>query len=234
MAGKTTNKAVSTNDQPAEKKTAAKTPTHPVSTHDLGNPVEPTTMTDEEIAEANEGEGIFRSDESDVPAPVVPAEGAAQAKADKKIAKAKADVRALKEKLDPDALTIDDVADTSETEAQQDFSFDIRPDFQTMDETGIKEYLKHLTRWLRDRDATVRGPEVTEHEIADQSFTEITREGSTTPGSAKKKATTTVYEGFYEWQYKDSPAITIRRVHVTSIDALRDTATEAVVRRYEV
>lgn len=234
MAGKTTNKAVSTADQPEKKKTPAKTPAHPVSTHDIAQPVEPTTMSDAEIAEENAGEGIYRSDESDIPAPVVPAEGAAQAKADKKIAKAKADLRALKEDLNPDALTIDDVADTAETEAQQDFSFDIRPDFQTMDETGIKAYMTHLTRWLRDRDAVVRGPTVTEHEIPDTTVTAITREGSTTPGSAKPQATTTVYEGFYEWEYADAPPITIRRVHVTAIDALRDTAHEAVVRRYEV
>ena len=31
-----------------------------------------------------------------------------------------------------------------------------------------------------------------------------------------------------------APAITIRRVHVTELDALRDMANEAVVRRYEV
>lgn len=241
MAGKTTNKAVSTNDEAAEgrasTKRTAKTPNdRPVAQVESAAPEEPTTMTEAEIAEANDEGGILRSDEPEVDAAEVAArqkQAKADARAAKKIDQAKADLRAVKEEVNPDALTLDDVADTSETEAQQDFSFDIRPDFQTMDQTGILDYMKHLTRWLRDRDAVVRGPKVEAHEVEDQSLHSITREGSTTPGAATRK-TTTVYEGFYEWQYEDAPAITIRRVHVTELDALRDMANEAVVRRYEV
>lgn len=242
MAGKTTNKAVSTTDEApregrAANKRTAKTPNdRPVAQVESAAPEEPTTMTEAEIAEANDEGGILRSDEPPVDEAEVAArqkQARADARAEKKLDQAKADLRAVKEAVNPDALTIDDVADDAETEAQQDFSFDIRPDFQTMDQTGILEYMKHLTRWLRDRDAVVRGPKVEAHEVEDQSLHSITREGSTTPGAATKK-TTTVYEGFYEWQYEDAPAITIRRVHVTEIDALRDMANEAVVRRYEV
>ena len=215
-----------------------KTPAHPISTHDLGTPSEPTTMSDEEIAKAEEDEGskVLMSDTPPADeAAIAETQKAAkaQAKSEKKIAQAKADLKAVVESEDPDALTIDMVADTSETEAQQPFAFDIKPDFTTMDETGIKEYLKHLTQWLRDRGATVRGPKLTSTEIADTAAVTVTREGSTTPGSAKKQ-TTTVYEGFYEWEYKDNPPITIRCVHLTDLDALRDTAHNAVVRRYEV
>ena len=230
MADKKT-KDTNGNDQPK-----AKTPTHPVSTHDIAPaPTEPTTMSDAEIAEANADDGstVAMSDESEIPVPEVDAKAAKkQAAAEKKIAQAKADLKAVKEELAPETLTLDDVADTSETEAQQDFSWDVKPNFQTMDEAGIKQYMKELTQWLRNRDAVVRGPTVTEEEVEDTSVATVTREGSQAPGSAKKQ-TTTVYEGFYEWEYKGNPPITIRRTHVTHFDALRDTADDAVRRRYE-
>lgn len=217
---------------------AKKTPAHPISTHDLDTPTEPTTMDDKAIKQAEEDEGskvlMSETPPADTAAIAATQKAAkADAKSAKRIAQAKDDLKKVIESEDPDALTIDMVADTSETEAQQPFAFDIRPDFNTMDETGIREYLKHLTQWLRDRDATVRGPKVTSTEVEDTTAAEVTREGSTTPGAAKKK-TTTVYEGFYEWEYKDNPPITIRCVHLTDLDALRDTAHNAVVRRYEV
>ena len=217
---------------------------HPVSTPDTQPPpaASVTADTDDQPSAEESESDVLMSDEPPVDTAAVTArqkQAKKDAAAARKIGAAKAEVRRLKEELDPDALTLDDVADDSETEAQQDFSWDIRPDFQTMDEEGCQEYMKHLTRWLRDRDATVRGPRVDAHEVEDTAAVEVTREGSTTPGSAKKK-TMTVYEGFYEWEYPkgdlpEKPApITIRTPNVTRLDALRDTCRMAVVRRYEV
>jgi hypothetical protein len=148
-------------------------------------------------------------------------------------AKMKEDAKQAKLQAKKDALTIDDVADDAPTHSAADFSFDVRPDFQSMDEENILRFMRHLTGWLRDRDAVVRGPKVTEHQVPDTTVAAVTREGGVGPDP--KKAMMTVYEGFYEWEYEGSYApVTIRKAHVTHIEALRDTATEAMVRRYEV
>lgn len=48
--------------------------------------------------------------------------------------------------------------DVIETSTEQPKNVEIRPDFFTMDEGGVKEYARELTNWIRDRGATVRGP----------------------------------------------------------------------------
>jgi hypothetical protein len=157
---------------------------------------------------------------------------------DAREARMRADMKAAKdERKAAKAAAIAEIEarDDSLTEADAPFSDDIRPDFTTMDEEGIRRFMRVFTKWLRNRDAVVRGPSVTAHEIKDTSVTEVTREQGVTPETAKVKDTMTVYEGFYEWEYAGAAApITIRRVHVTEIEALRDCASEAFVRRHEV
>lgn len=124
--------------------------------------------------------------------------------------------------------------DTAETEAQAEMMPDIQPNFATMDEAGIKKFMVVFTRWLRNRDAVVNGPTVTAVTVKNTSLTEQTREGSTAPQANKEQETMTLYEGFFQWRYAgaDMP-VTIRRAHVTAVEALRDTAQEAFVRRNE-
>jgi len=144
---------------------------------------------------------------------------------------AKADKQARKDA----AIAEIDAMDESLTEAAAPFSDDVRPDFTTMDEEGVTRFMRVFSQWLRDRGAVVRGPKVIEAEIPNTSGTEVTREQGVTPDMNKVKDTVTVYEGFYEWEYEDAAMpITIRRVHVTAIEALRDCALEAFTRRHEV
>ena len=120
---------------------------HPVSTADTKPTPDAsvTADTDDQPSAEETKSDVLMSKEPPVDTAVV-SKRQAQAKKDaaaaKKIDAAKGEMHQLKEELDPDALTIDDVADDSETEAQQDFSWDIRPDFQTMDEDGCLEYIE--------------------------------------------------------------------------------------------
>jgi hypothetical protein len=230
---KTTNKSVSTADEgPQEvadapkKQTegrAADTRNSKVPTDKAVSAVEGATDPDEE------GSDQKLPDEDRILGTVEVPEEILTERAEKM----KEDARQARLQAKKDALTIDDVADDAPTHAAADFSFDVRPDFQTMDEENINRFMRHLTKWLRDRDATVRGPKVTEHQVPDTTVAAVTREGGVSPDP--KKEMMTVYEGFYEWEYEGSYApVTIRKAHVTHIEALRDTATEAMVRRHEV
>lgn len=85
---------------------------------------------------------------------------------------------------------------------------DIKPDFTSLNEDDILAEMRNVTKWLRDRGATVRGPKVEE-----------TDDGA---------------EAFYEFEYNPKDPVTVRNVGTDRLEALRATAHEAFARRYEV
>lgn len=151
-------------------------------------------------------------------------------------AQAKADARAAK--ADKKARVAEAVAaieaDEAETEAQLPPMPDVQPSFEIMDQESILRFMRVFRKWLRDRGAIVNGPTVAAVEVKNTSMVEQTREGAVLPEANREKETMTLYEGFFQWRYEgaDMP-VTVRRAHVTEIEALRATARESFVRRHE-
>lgn len=220
----TTNTAVSSADQPQAAAEKPKTRGRAADTRNAKVPTNKPVAAVESVMAPQGGQGglILGT--------------VAEVDYDERRERVKADIKAAKaarqERIE--AATAAASAEPVLTEAAADFSPDVRPDFTTMDEEAIMRFMRTFAAWLRLQNAVVRGPKVTAHQVDATSATTVTREGSADRAMDVKKETMTVYEGFFEWQYEGSTIpVTIRRAHVTAIEALRDCATEAFTRRME-
>jgi ABC-type microcin C transport system duplicated ATPase subunit YejF len=183
-------------------------------------------------------------------------------KATANIKQAKA--KALEDKvLEVEALTAADPdRPDTKTMASEPKQAEVEPGIQLIDIAGLKEWFGVHSNWLRDRGATVTGPNVVAVEIPETSGASVTNESGV--GSSATAKTRVVYEGTYKWKYDDLPAtqpnstqtqritkdmtteqkaeILAQRpqqlisqvVQTTEIDAWRDLAQNVLVRRYEV
>ena len=107
---------------------------------------------------------------------------------------------------------------------------DIAPRWESLPEDEIRDHLRMLTDWLRDRGATVRIPKETS--TSDEKAQTTGKDRVT--ARAKDPAEPVVYEWQYEWQYEKQPPVTVRFASDTSLDALRGMAGEAYHRRHDV
>lgn len=143
---------------------------------------------------------------------------------------------------EPDEDEDDQMSGESDAEAHQDAGAetesgspkvaDIRPDFFSMDEAGVKEWFDVNTRYLRDRGMTVNGP----------TQSEATQKAANAPvGVAAEQSTKrdagdiTIYETFYQWRKgNDTVPLTVRATALDKLEAYRNAAQEAMVRRNEL
>lgn len=116
--------------------------------------------------------------------------------------------------------------DVIETSTEADKLVDVRPDFHTMDESGIKEYEKLLTNFLRDRGATVRTMKVEE-----KSGPKTTSGPVSVAGTDDNPS---VFEAVYEWEYDPKVPQRIVGVSPDRLQAIRNCIDEAFHKRWAV
>lgn len=118
---------------------------------------------------------------------------------------------------------IDDAVD------EQVVPTDVIPKWNTLPEDEIEGQMGILVAWLKERGAKVSGPKVKTVSLADESAEET---ADSTSGEEAEAAD--VYEAVMSWSYKESQPITIVHASADKLEALRRTASEAYLRRFEV
>lgn len=112
------------------------------------------------------------------------------------------------------------------------FDVQVQPDFERLDENDLKHWTNGLVKFLRGQGATVRPLAVDTHR-----FRRTVAEG--TPHAKHDKKTDTfflddhTFEARMEWEYEDSPPVTVVNVNPDEMTAQREVVKEAFRRRYE-